>query len=145
MSTHPSPKPFGPVINRISCAASHVPEYYFRGIVRFAEDAQVHPSSVSRLVHGQINPSFVLVARLTTALEKRLGKRIDPRDLVAENGQFLTTYVCDLVKCPGCLPENALDEFGSTKEAYKGVEVGKWVTSRYPRGYDLGKEGHVRK
>jgi len=80
--------------------------------------------------------SFVLVARLTTALEKVLGFRIDPRDLIAESGEFLTRYCCDLAHCnTGCLPSSAYDEFGDLKSSFTHVESGAWVTSRYPNGY----------
>lgn len=76
-----------------------------------------------------------MVARITTALEAVFGYRIDPRDLVAELGRFLTPHTCDLAGCQGCLPENATDEFGDLKPSFAGVVPGRWVTSRYPRGY----------
>lgn len=106
-----------------------------------AEDAGVDPSTVSRLIHQKINPSFLLVARITGALERQLGRRIDPRDLIAENGEFLTPFTCDLTGCAGCLPESALDEFGDRKSAFAETAKGKWVTSHYPSGYPK-KGGH---
>lgn len=141
MSNKPPSQALGPAINRISDVMAHTPFYQFKGTGRLAADAQVDSSVISRLIHGQINPSFLLVARVTTALEERLGMRLDPRDLVAQEGRFLTRSVCDLVGCRGCLPDIALDEFGDRKTAYLGVEPGKWVSSRYPKGYPLMKGG----
>ncbi len=82
-----------------------------------------------------------MVARLTYALERELGIHIDPRDLVAENGLFLTRFVCDLAACPGCLPERAIDEFGDLKSTFAGIQKGHWVTSKYPKGYESSKGG----
>ena len=135
MSNNPPTQALGPAINRIADVMAHTPFYQFKGTGRIAADARLDTSTVSRLVHGKINPSFILVARITAALEQRLGFKIDPRDLVSENGEFLTNYVCDLVACRGCLPENALDEFGDRKAAFINIQQGKWVTSRYPGGY----------
>lgn len=132
---------YGPVINRFADLMAHSKDYAFLGVSRLARDAGVNPASVSRLINGKVNPSFALVARLTTVLERQFGLVIDPRDLVAEEGRFLTTYACDLVACPGCLPERAVDEFGTLKAAYNGVKPGKWITSRYPRG--LRKEDQL--
>lgn len=140
MSNKPPTQPLGASINRIGDVLAHTPFYQFKGTSRIAADARLDSSTVSRLIHGKINPSFILVARITAALEQRLGFKIDPRDLVAENGEFITSYVCDLVDtCRGCLPENALDEFGDRKAAFINVQPGRWVTSRYPNGYKSQK------
>jgi transcriptional regulator with XRE-family HTH domain len=108
----------------------------FKGTARLAEDARVSPSTISRILHHQLNPSFALVARVTAAIESEFGIQIDPRNLVAENGDFLTPFTCDLLACKGCLPESALDEFGDLKPAFTDVSKGKWVTSRYPNGFN---------
>ncbi len=137
--THPT-QAFGPVINRCSDLMIHTTRYAFHGVSRLAADARVSPSSVSRLINGKMNPSFAMVARITAALEAELGRRIDPRDLVAELGRFLTTHACDLAGCQGCLPENATDEFGDLKPAFHGVKPGQWVTSRHPRGFQAPRK-----
>ncbi|MBS1706731.1 MAG: hypothetical protein JST40_12740 [Armatimonadetes bacterium] len=134
MKHPPSNQAFGPTISRVSDVMAHIQRYAFRGVSKLANDAGVSMSSLSRLNNHKTNPSFVTVARITTAIEKQLGFHIDPRDLVSENGQFLTRYACDLVRCPGCLPENALDEFGQRTPAYSRIKSGQWVTSRYPAG-----------
>lgn len=142
MSNKPPTQALGPAINRIADVMAHTPFYQFKGTSRLAADALLDTSTISRLIHSRINPSFTLVARITAALEMRLGMKLDPRDLVAENGEFLTNYVCDLAaSCEGCLPENALDEFGDRKAAFIGIQPGKWVTSRYPGGYKVQKGG----
>jgi len=142
MSNSPSPEVFGPAINRFTDVMAHSDRFAFKGVTRLAKDAGVSPSSVSRLIHGKTNPSFLMVARLTRALESHFGFHIDPRDLVAESGRFRNLFTCDLMGCPGCLPDNAWDEFGSIKSAYKDIKPGKWVTSRHPTGFIPRKEVH---
>ena len=135
MNNKPPTQAFGPAINRVSDVMVHTKRYAFKGVTKLAQDARVSASSISRLINGKLNPSFVMVARLTRALERDLGFKIDPRDLVAESGEFLTGAVCDLVGCRGCLPANAHDEFGDIKPAFADVKPGTWITSRFPKGY----------
>jgi hypothetical protein len=136
MKHPPTPQAFGPAVNRFGDVMDHTDRFAFWGISRLAEDARVSASAISRLVNGKMNPSFLMVARVTGALEKELGFHIDPRDLIAERGEFLTRFACDLAGCRrGCLPENAVDEFGDVKPAFAGVKPGNWVCSRYPKGY----------
>lgn len=138
---HQQPKQvFGPAINRISDVMAHTNRYAFKGVSRLASDARVSASSVSRIINGKINPSFLLVARIAQALEAQLGHPVDPRDLIAESGAFLTPFACDLASCSGCLPESATDEFGDIKAAFNNVKPGNWVTSRHPKGY-RGEKG----
>lgn len=141
MEHHPPPQAYGPAVNRVADVMAHLDRYAFKGVGRLAKDAGVSASAVSRLINGKINPSFLMVARITAAIEERLGRRIDPRDLVAESGIFLTRHACDLVGCPGCLPDNAMDEFGDIKPAFVGVEPGRWVASRHPDGFRSGEGG----
>jgi transcriptional regulator with XRE-family HTH domain len=139
----PSPSQvFGPAINRFADVMAHHNQFAFKGVSRLAHEAGVSPSSLSRLINGRMNPSFLMVARLTDALEHQFGFHIDPRDLVAENGRFPTRFTCSLVGCKGCLPERARDEFGATKQAYTDITPGHWVTSRFPMGYLLAEEAH---
>jgi len=132
---HPSPNvAYGPTINRIADVLIHMDRYAFHGVSRLAADARLDSSTVSRLLNSKRNPCFVTVARIASAIERHLDRRIDPRDLVAESGTFLTQHVCDLVGCAGCLPDNAWDEFGDLKPTFASVEPGKWISSRYPHG-----------
>lgn len=125
----------GPLIQRFADVLDHINRYQFHRVTRLAKDSGVSPSTVSRIISNQFNPSFALIEKLTNAIEKELGYPIDPRDLIAHNGRFRTRSVCDLTGCEGCLPSIALDEFGSTKPAYQGIAPGTWVTSLYPRGF----------
>ena len=132
---HPQPnQAFGPVVNRFRDVMAHSVRYSGRGISRLAADASISRSALSRLLNSSSDPSFLLVARVTDALEAELGIRLDPRDLIAESGRFPTRFTCDLVGCR-CLPEAATDEFGDIKHSFHGVEPGKWVSSRYPLGF----------
>jgi transcriptional regulator with XRE-family HTH domain len=135
MSNPPPQQGYGPVINRIADVTAHLDRYMFKGTTRLALDSKVSPSTITRILNNQINPSFALVARITAAIESEFGIQIDPRNLVAENGDFLTPFTCDLMACKGCLPESALDEFGDLKPAFTNVSKGKWVSSRYPKGF----------
>lgn len=137
----PPSQVLGPAVNRFADVMAHHDRFAFKGVSRLAREAGVSPSSVSRLVNGKGNPSFLMVVRLTEALERTFGYSIDPRDLVAENGEFIHRFCCDLVGCPGCLPENALDEFGDVKSMYKDVKPGQWVSSRHPKGVQHPKGG----
>jgi len=128
------PQVFGPTINRLADVMAHHDRFAFKGVSRLAREAGVSPASVSRLINGVSNPSFLMVARLTEALEKAYGYRIDPRDLVAESGNFIHKFCCDVAGCTGCLPDNALDEFGDLKPTFDGVQPGTWVSSRHPKG-----------
>lgn len=130
---------FGPIINRFADVLDHTDKFAFSGRSRIAREVGVCRSTITRVLNHQVNPSFALVARITAAIEKEMGFRIDPRDLIAEEGQFLTRSVCDLMACPGCLPENALDEFGATTPGFKDIYVGRWVTSCYPNGFESEK------
>lgn len=139
MSNHHTTQVFGPAINRFTDVMAHSDKFAFKGVSRLAREAGVSPSSVSRLINGKLNPSFILVARLTNALERQLGYRIDPRDLIAECGSFPTRFVCDLTGCAGCLPETAWDEFGDLAEKFETIPPGRWVTSKHPKGISKQK------
>ena len=138
MPIQPPPKLFGPPVNRIADVLAHLDRYAFRGVTRLAADARVSSSSVSRVIAGKMNPSFLMIARLTAALERAMGRHLDPREIFSESGEFPTRSCCELVGCRGCLPELARDEWGELKPAFRGVRPGTWVTSRHPKGYGAG-------
>lgn len=140
MNIQPPKRASGPTINRIVDVMAHTKRYAFKGVPRLAKDAGIHRTTLTRVIYGQINPSARVVARIATALEREIGRSIDPREIFAENGDFPTRYTCDLVGCRGCLPDNATDEFGDLKSAFRDVKRGEWVTSRYPKGFVPGEE-----
>jgi transcriptional regulator with XRE-family HTH domain len=123
------------VYNRLAAVLEHIQAYYFEGPSKLAADANVSRSALSRLVHGKSSPSYAVVCKVTAAIEKRLGRRIDPRDLVSIDGEHPTTSVCELCGCKGCLPECAYDESGNLKPCHRHLRPGKW-TLKYSR---LGK------
>jgi transcriptional regulator with XRE-family HTH domain len=138
---HPPSQAFGPGVNRIRDVMLHAQRYQFHGVVRLAADTGLSHSTVSRLLSGHKQPTAKVLGRITEALERALGTRIDPRDLFAESGRFPTRFACDLVACRGCLPDAATDEFGSRKKTFDGIRPGQWVSSRHPRGYGVTEPG----
>jgi hypothetical protein len=128
-------QPFGPTINRVGDVMAHTSRFAFCGVKRLAQDSGVSRSTISSIINGSISASSSMVARITGALERELGFAIDPRNLFAEYGGFLTPNVCEVCHCTGCLPARAWDEFGDIKVSFAAVEPGHWVTSKYPSGY----------
>lgn len=116
--------------NRIMALMAHTTRYAFQGETRLAKDAGVSKSAVSRLLTGQSSPSFALVVALTKALEKRLGRALDPRDLISLDGNYPTATACELAGCKGCLPAEAYDENNCLKPEYKDMKPGQWSVSR---------------
>ena len=117
------------VHNRILALMAHTTRYAFQGETRLANDAGVSKSAVSRLLTGKSSPSFALVVALTKALEYRLGRPIDPRDLISLDGCYPTATACELAGCQGCLPAEAYDEQNRLKPEYKYVKPGQWAAS----------------
>lgn len=106
----------------------HTTRYAFKGKARLAADCCVSPSTVCRLILGQCSPSFALVAAITGALERDLGKTIDPRELVSRDGSYPTPSICALCGCRGCLPDEAYDDKDQLKLEYKHLKPGGWTT-----------------
>jgi transcriptional regulator with XRE-family HTH domain len=122
-----------PVHNRIMAALAHCPRYAFKGGKRLAQDCGVSPAAISRIVTGQSSPSYALVVAITKALEKRIGKRIDPRELVSPDGTYPTPSICELMGCKGCLPSEAFDEVERLKGEYSQLKPGSWSGSVRPK------------
>jgi hypothetical protein len=140
MTNPPPNQAYGPNISRLADLMAHSSRYSCHGVGRLAADAHVSSSAISRVIAGKRYPTYNMVMRIVSALEREFGIAIDPRDVVAENGAFPTPFVCDLVGCRGCMPEAATDEFHHVKHKYLDVRPGEWVTSRYPHGYEPNKE-----
>jgi len=105
---------------------AHTTRYAFKGESRLAADSGVSKSAVCRLINGQSSPSFALVCALTKALEQRLGKRLDPRELISFDGTYPTRSVCELAGCKGCLPKEAYDERETLRPEFRGIKPGQW-------------------
>ena len=114
------------VYNRIAAILEHIPYYSFQGQVRLARDAGVSKSAVSRLLSEQTAPSFAVALAVTTALETRLGRKLDPRELLSLDGHFPTPSVCDLCGCRGCLPSRAYNPDNTLRPEFRHVAAGAW-------------------
>ena len=112
--------------NRIALVMEHIPWYSFKGQTRLAHDAQVSKSAICRLLAGRSQPSFAVALAVTNALERRLGKALDPRELISLDGTYPTPNVCALVGCGGCLPDAAYHADDTLKAAFYGVPSGEW-------------------
>lgn len=115
--------------NRIMALMAHTTRYAFKGETRLAQDAGVSKSAICRLLNGHSSPSFALVAAVTRALEARLGRPLDPRDLISLDGAYPTASACELAGCNGCLPPEAYDEHNRLRPEYKNVKPGQWCVA----------------
>ena len=122
-----------PLHNRILPVLSHIPRYAFQGEKRLALDSGVSASALCRVVTGQSSPSFALVDAIAKTLSTRLGKHIDPSELVSIDGTYPTPSVCRLVGCNGCLPERAFDADCKLCPAFEKVQPGTWSGNVPPK------------
>lgn len=127
-----------PVHNRIRALLAHTTRYAFKGESRLAKDSGVSRSALNRVVSGQSSPSFALVSAITRILERSLGCRIDPHDVVSLDGTYPTPLVCGVMGCHGCLPDFAYDAGQNIKPEWQGVAPGQWSGSVGPN--DTGQK-----
>ena len=113
--------------NRVAAIMMHTPRYSFRGTSRLAADAGVSKSTISHLVHGQSNPLYITVSKVVKVLETHVRKPLACREVVSETGTYPTQFVCELVGCPGCLPDIVFELDGHRKEAYRHLVPGTWT------------------
>ena len=75
------PRP-APARNRLAHYIAQIQDYWFHGPQkRFAQDAGVSESTVSRLIRGVANPRYADICKIVAQLEKKLDRKIDPRDI----------------------------------------------------------------
>lgn len=115
---------------------AHSHRYDFSGRSRLASEAGISQSTLWRMIQGVVSTRFEVVERVSAALEKHFACHIDPRDIVANDGHFLTPFACQVVGCKGCYPLSAKDEHGQLKEIYKSIRPGEWVCSQFPKGFN---------
>lgn len=101
--------------NRIRAVMAHTTRYAFKSEARLAHDAGVSKSALNRLIHGLTSPSYTIICALTEALEQRLGRRIDPRDLVALSGRYPTPSLGAICGCSGCAICQEMDGLNPAK------------------------------
>lgn len=53
--------------------------------------------TLRRIINGTVCPDFLTVAIITASIERQIRKRLDPREIVAFNGEFLTPDLDDLL------------------------------------------------
>ncbi len=79
MARKPVPKPKK---NNLPVYLAQIQDYWFNGPQRkFAEDAGVSESTLSRLVRGTTNPRYSDICKIVALLEQKLKRKIDPRDV----------------------------------------------------------------
>jgi len=115
-----------PIQNRVSVLLVHIPRLSIQGQARLATEVGVSRSTISRLVHGRINPSYRLARGVTDVLERMLGKPLDMREVFSTDGTYLTPSGCALCRCHGCLPDTAWDEDGHLKPGWEDARPGDW-------------------
>ena len=117
--------------NRIKAFLVHVPYYGEDGQRRLAIDCGASHSSISRLVRGEISPTFHLAETVTLALEKRMGVPLDIREVFTTDGTYPTPCVCDVTPdCHGCFPPEAYDADDNMKPEYRDLKPGDWCRYR---------------
>ncbi|BCM94118.1 hypothetical protein IAD21_06021 [Abditibacteriota bacterium] len=126
--------------NRIMALMVHTTHYAFQGETRLAQDAGVSKSAVCRLLNGHSSPSFALVMAITKALELRLGRPLDPRDLISLDGCYPTASVCELAGCRGCLPPEAYDEADCLRPEFRDMQPGHWCIAPQSLAIAPGEE-----
>lgn len=119
----PTPPRFA---NRIAAVMEHIPRYTIQGQARLAADAGVSRSAVSRLLSGQTEPSFSVALAITSALEWKLGRKLEPRELFSLDGRYPTANACVLCGCRGCLPRHAYANDDTLKPAFRDIVPGTW-------------------
>lgn len=112
--------------NRLKAIMSHIGYLSFQGTVRLAREAGVSHSVVSRIINGKTAASFPVMVAITNALEKRLGHKIDPREILSFDGIYPTASVCELCGCKGCLPDEFYTKDDELKPEYRGIKAGSW-------------------
>ena len=92
----------GRTVNRAREIASHIPKYGFRTQARLAADTGVSPANISRMVRNVSGQRLATALRVSDALSRRLGKRVDVREVFSLDGTYPTQSACELAGCRGC-------------------------------------------
>ena len=71
-----------PRVNNVEAYLSQVREFWFNGPqARFAREAGLSESTHSRIIRGKTTPRYADILRIVRLLEKKLDRKIDPRDV----------------------------------------------------------------
>lgn len=113
--------------NRLAAVMVHTRRYAFLGRSRLAADAGISRSALGRLMAGRTRATYSTITKLARILEKEIGRKLDPRELVSEDGQYPTPYICDLVGCAGCLPEQTESKELAVRKYFRALQRGSWT------------------
>lgn len=126
--------------NRVAAVVAHAPRYAFKRLNRLAEDSGVSKAALSRLLRGDCTPTVRTLMKVSNAVGERLGRRIDPGELISEDGEYPTRFVCTLCGCKGCMPEFAYDSKGVLKPEYENWRPGLWTGDTLERESAVWRE-----
>ena len=71
-----------PRVNNLPVYLAQLQDYWFHGPQkRFAADAGVSETTLSRILRGSTNPRYEDILKIVALLEKKLRRKIDPRDI----------------------------------------------------------------
>ena len=71
-----------PKTNRLPVYLAQIQDYWFHGPQRkFARDAGVSESTLSRILRGTTNPRYEDICKIVALLEQKLNRKIDPREV----------------------------------------------------------------
>lgn len=115
--------------NRLAAILFHISWYSFKTQVRLAQDTGLSKAAISRIIRGFHCPSYPAALLITRALEKRLQRPLDPREIFSLDGAYPTPSVCTLVGCRNCLPDAAYGDNGVIRPEYKELKAGQWSMS----------------
>jgi len=118
--------------NRVRDIMIHTSRYSIDSQNRLAKDCHVSKSTINRLIRGETDPSYVLAATVTEALEMNLGVKLTMREVFTTDGTYPTACVCDLSpSCTGCFPPFAYNADDTMKAEFQDLKPGDWC--RYPQ------------
>lgn len=113
--------------NRIAAIVSHLDDFQVRRLSRFSQDAGVSKATVSRLFRGRTCTSLFVAMRVQRLVNACLRRRLSLNELFSEDGHYPTRFVCQLVGCPGCLPETIFAGDGAIDPSWAHVRPGRWT------------------
>jgi len=71
-----------PKTNRLPVYLAMIQAYWFHGPQRkFARDAGISESTLSRILRGATNPRYTDICKIVALLERKLQRKIDPREI----------------------------------------------------------------
>jgi len=115
------------VYTRLPEILAHLSAFTFQPQARLAKEVGVAPSTISRLINGKVSPSPQLVQRVQQVLDTQIGRPIPTREWLSLDTTWPTPYICKVVGCPGCLPEQAYYSDDSLKPAFWHIAPGTWT------------------